>query len=46
MYFVTIDNHQNAEKLANILLEMKLIACSNIVGNNLTPINSLYFWEG
>ena len=33
-------------RLANIFLEKKLIACSNIFGNTENPITSMYRWEG
>jgi periplasmic divalent cation tolerance protein len=39
--FVTCPNDKKAEKIANVLLKKKLVACVNI-----TPkIKSLYWWE-
>ena len=34
VYYITIDTKENAENLAKLLLEKKLIACANIVGSN------------
>lgn len=28
------------------MLDKKLIACSNIIGNNENPITSIYSWKG
>ena len=39
--YVTCKDKKEAEKLAKILLEKKLIACANI-----HPISSLYRWKG
>jgi len=39
---VTVSNKQEAEKIAQELLEEKLIACANIVG----PVSSHFHWEG
>jgi periplasmic divalent cation tolerance protein len=39
---VTAESKQEAEKIANHLLNDKLIACANIVG----PVTSLYRWSG
>ncbi len=39
---VTAASKQEAEKIANHLLNDKLIACANIVG----PVTSLYRWSG
>ncbi|MDW8023887.1 MAG: divalent-cation tolerance protein CutA [Nitrososphaerota archaeon] len=39
---VTTSSKEEAEKIARHLLEMKLIACANIIG----PISSLFWWHG
>jgi periplasmic divalent cation tolerance protein len=39
---VTVSGKQEAEKIAQALLEEKLIACANIVG----PVSSHFHWEG
>ena len=39
--FVTTATKREAEKIANHLLNDKLIACANIVG----PVTSLYAWQ-
>jgi periplasmic divalent cation tolerance protein len=39
---VTTANKQEAEKIAQHLLNDKLIACTNIVG----PVTSIYRWQG
>lgn len=41
LLYVTIDTRENAKKIAQTLLEEKLIACANI----LPAINSLYVWN-
>ena len=46
IYYITINSYELAVKLANILLEKRLIACSNIIGTEEKPITSLYSWEG
>ncbi len=33
IYYITIDKFENAIKLSNVLLEKKLIACANLIGN-------------
>lgn len=38
----TLETKKDAERLAGLLLESKLIACAQISG----PITSLYRWEG
>jgi len=38
----TVEHRIDAERLATILLESKLIACAQISG----PITSIYRWEG
>ncbi len=39
---VTAQNRMEAEKIARILLEEKLIACANMLG----PLQSLFWWGG
>jgi periplasmic divalent cation tolerance protein len=39
---VTVGSEEEAEKIARNLVEGKLAACANIV----SPIRSIYFWEG
>jgi periplasmic divalent cation tolerance protein len=39
---VTTANKAEAEKIAQALLEEKLIACANIVN----PVSSFFFWSG
>ena len=43
MVYITINNLESAKKLSNLLLENRLIACCNIVGQN-NPIISIYSW--
>jgi len=38
----TLENKEDAERIAGLLLDRKLIACAQISG----PITSLYRWEG
>lgn len=38
----TIDKHDQAERIAQTLIEEKLCACIQIIG----PLNSIYRWEG
>lgn len=40
--FVTASNRQEAEKIANKLIEGKLAACVNIIDN----ISSMFWWQG
>jgi periplasmic divalent cation tolerance protein len=40
--FVTTSSKEEAEKIANALIEEKLAACCNIIER----INSLFFWQG
>ena len=40
--FITAPSKEVGREIANRLLEQKLAACINIV----SPINSLYIWEG
>jgi len=37
---VTTSSKQEAEKIAQSLLEMKLIACANVLG----PVSSYFYW--
>ena len=39
--YITTGNEQEAELIANTLVEKKLVACANIF-----PIKSVYWWEG
>ena len=39
--FVTCQNYKSAEKISEILLRKKLIACANIL-----PVKSKYWWRG
>lgn len=38
----TLENKEDAERIAGLLLDRKLIACAQISG----PISSLYRWQG
>ena len=40
--FTTTEKKEDAEKIANMLLEKRLAGCIQIVG----PIESTYWWEG
>lgn len=40
--FVTAASSKEAEKIANRLIEKKLAACVNIIGN----VKSIFWWEG
>ncbi|NOZ63625.1 MAG: divalent-cation tolerance protein CutA [Caldiserica bacterium] len=40
--FVTASNQKEAEKIADILLNQKLVACANIIPG----ISSFFWWEG
>jgi periplasmic divalent cation tolerance protein len=40
--FVTTASKQEAERIANHLLNDRLIACANIIG----PVTSLFRWQG
>ncbi len=42
MIYMTASSKEEAEKIALVLLEKKLIACANIF----PPMQSLYVWEG
>ncbi len=39
---ITTPSKDVGKKIAGVLLEQKLAACVNII----SPVNSLYFWEG
>lgn len=39
---VTCKNKKEAEKIAQILLKKKLVACANIISN----LESIYWWQG
>lgn len=41
LIYTPCKNEQEAEKIAEILLTEKLVACANIL-----PSKSLYFWQG
>ena len=41
LIYIPCSSEQEAEKIAQQLLEKKLIACANIF-----PIRSMYWWEG
>ena len=40
--FITVPTKEVGEKIANTLLDKKLAACVNLI----SPIHSLYIWEG
>jgi periplasmic divalent cation tolerance protein len=40
--FTSIDNEQDARKIANILVEEQIVACVNIIPN----VESIYRWKG
>lgn len=40
--FITASNKEEAEKIANKLVENKLAACVNIIDN----VQSIFWWEG
>ena len=40
--YTTIDNEQEARKIANFLVEEQIVACVNIISN----IESIYRWKG
>jgi len=42
MVYVTTSNKVEAEKIAQTLLQERLIACANIVG----PVSSHFHWKG
>ena len=39
---VTVSSREEADKIVNVLLERKLIACANILG----PVSSRFWWQG
>ena len=41
LVYVTFKNQEEADKICDVLLNKKLIACANIF-----PINSKYIWKG
>ncbi len=41
LIYITCKDEKEAKKIANALLEKKLIACANFF-----PIKSMYWWEG
>jgi len=45
VFYVTINTQEAASKLASVLLEKKLIACCNMIGNTANPITSMYTWK-
>jgi hypothetical protein len=46
IYYVTVDSIENANKIADALLQQKLIACANLIGSQQNPITSTYTWKG
>jgi len=42
MVYVTASSKVEAEKIARVLLEERLIACVNVLG----PVSSFFHWEG
>ena len=42
IFYCTFPDQLSAEKVAHLLLEEKLAACTNLIG----PIISQYFWQG
>lgn len=41
MYYITLNNHEEAQKISHALLESKLAVCTNWF-----PITCAYRWEG
>ena len=41
MVYITAKDEEEARKIANYLLEKRLIACANMF-----PVKSLYWWKG
>ncbi len=39
--YITCKNRKEAEKIADVLLSKRLIACANVF-----PLTSLYWWKG
>jgi len=46
IYYVTVNNKENAIKISEILVQKKLVACVNIIGSKESPITSVYSWKG
>jgi periplasmic divalent cation tolerance protein len=42
LLYITAANREEAEKIANALVEERLAACANILGE----ISSVYWWQG
>jgi len=42
IFFVTVPNFEEGNKIAHLLIENKLAACVNIIPN----LTSIYWWEG
>jgi periplasmic divalent cation tolerance protein len=42
MIYITAKNANEAETIANALVEERLVACVNIIG----PVRSIYRWKG
>ncbi len=42
LVMITVDSMENAEKIAETLLEEKLAACVNMIPN----VKSIYVWQG
>jgi periplasmic divalent cation tolerance protein len=40
--FITTGSKEESERIANALIDEKLIACANIID----PVRSCFFWEG
>jgi periplasmic divalent cation tolerance protein len=38
----TFSSREEAERVANVLLQKRLIACANVLG----PVSSLFWWSG
>ena len=46
IYYITINDYEKACELSKYLIDLKLIACCNIIGKNDSYITSIYSWEG
>ena len=46
IYFITVPSFEKAEKISQILLEKKLVACCNLIGTKENMITSMYTWKG
>jgi len=42
LVYITTSSQEEAKTLSKLLLDKKLVACTNIIPN----MNSFYFWEG